>query len=99
MTPAHDPLRALAARWQAINTHSGPATRADGEATPRPLAGRALRGARTLPALAGGVRRALPQAALSAPTAEQEAPRLTRMLCAQLLDQARAPACDAETIL
>jgi len=99
MTPAHDPLRALAARWQAGNPDSGPRTPAELEANLLPLVRRALRGGPAPPALAGWVRRALPQADLSASRAEQEAPRLTRLLCAHLLGQARAPAAFAETVV
>jgi hypothetical protein len=99
MTPTHDPLRALAARWQAINPDSGPRTRAELEANLLPLVRRALRGGPALPALVGWVRRALPPGELTPAGVEQEAPRLTRLLCAQLLGQCRpAPAAALETI-
>jgi len=98
MTPAHDPLGALAARWRASSPAGCPTSTAELEANLLPLVRRVLRGGLTPAAVAGWVRRALPPEQLASPAAEGEAPRLTRLLCAQLLDRCRAaPPAAAET--
>jgi hypothetical protein len=99
MTPTQDPLRALAARWQAVNPDTTPRTRAELEANLLPLVRRALRGGPALPDLVGWVRRALSNGELTAPGIEREAPRLTRLLCAQLLGLFRTVPTAADTVV